>query len=99
MRYLSFDLSEGSDGVTTLDALASTDAARHAEVLAEAEAVLAWCRHEFPHTEGAVDEGMDWDHELQVSVEAGGWHSVALTLTGSPRFVEAFLAAFGEHPG
>jgi hypothetical protein len=99
MQYLSFDLSEGSDGVTTLDALASTSAAQHAAVLAEAQDLLAWCRREFPHTEGAVDEGMDWDHELQVSVEDGGWHSVALTLTGSPRFVEAFLAAFGDNAG
>lgn len=99
MRYMDFELSEGSDGVTTLDAMAATPAGRHAEVLAEAQAVLAWCRREFPHTQGPVDEGLDWDHDLHVGLEDGGWHTVSLTLTGSPRFVEAFLAAFGTPPG
>ena len=99
MRYLDFELSEGDDGITTLDAMASTPAARHADVLAEAAAVLAWCRREFPHTEGPVEEGQDWDHELLVSQEDGGWHTVTLTLTGSARFVDTFLAAFGEPLG
>jgi hypothetical protein len=76
--------------VLTLDAMASTAAAQHTAVLAEAEVVLAWCRSEFPHTHGAVEDGMDWDHDLQVVVEAGGWHTVTLTLTGSERFVAAF---------
>ena len=39
---------------------------------------------------------MDWDDDLQVQVEHGGWHAVSLTLAGSPRFVEAFFAAFGQ---
>jgi len=99
MRYLDFELSEGSDGVTTLEAMASTPSAQHAAVLAEAEAVLVWCRREFPHTQGPVDEGLDWDHDLQASLEDGGWHMVTLTLTGSARFVDAFLAVFGESPG
>lgn len=98
MRYLDFELSESDDGVTTLDAMASTAAAQHAEVLAEAGTVLTWCRREFPHTEGPVEEGQDWDHDLQVSVEHGGWHTVTLTLTGSPRFAVAFLAEFGNEP-
>jgi hypothetical protein len=37
---------------------------------------------------------MDWDHDLQVSEEAGAWHTVTLTLTCSLRFAEAFEAAF-----
>ena len=39
---------------------------------------------------------MDWDHDLQVHVEDGRWHAVALTLTASPAFAQAFIAAFGE---
>jgi hypothetical protein len=96
LHYLDFETSEGDDGVTTLDALASTDAAQHAAALAEAQQVLQWAWQQFPQGHGPVDEGMDWDHELQVSEEAGGWHTVSLTLTGSPRFVEAFAAAFGR---
>jgi hypothetical protein len=42
---------------------------------------------------------MDWDHCLQVTVEDDLWHAVTLTLTGSQRFVEEFLATFGGPQG
>lgn len=98
MRYLSFDLSEDADGVTTLEALASTAAAHHAAVMAEVQQVLDWAWRQFPHTHGPVAEGMDWDHDLQVAEEAGGWHAVTLTLAGSARFADEFVAAFGAPP-
>ena len=97
LHYLSFDLSDNDEGVTTLEALASTSAEHHALVMAEVQQVLDWAWQHFPHTHGPADDGMDWDHDLQVSMEGGGWHAVTLTLTASPRFVEAFCAAFG-HP-
>jgi hypothetical protein len=94
VRYLSFDLSEDAEGVTTLEAMASTDNGQHPAVLAEAQQVLDWAWRHYPHTHGPVDDGMDWDHDLQVQVEDGRWHVVTLTLAGSPRFVDEFLAAF-----
>ena len=94
MHFLSFDVIDGADGVTTLEAQASTDAVRHPAVLAEAQQVLDWAWRHFPRSHGPVDDGADWDHDLQVSVEAGGWHSVTLTLTASPAFLDAFQAAF-----
>lgn len=97
MLYLSFDLGDSGEGVTTLEALASTPAAQHPAVMAEVQQVLAWAWAKFPHGHGAVDDGMHWDHDLQVSVEPGGWHAVTLTLTGSPTFVEEFLSAY-ENP-
>ncbi len=99
LTYLSFDLSDNDDGVTTLEALASTSAAQHAAVMAEVQLVLGWAWQQFPHTHGPADEGMDWDHDLQLSVEGGEWHAVTLTLTGSPRFVEVFFAAWGHPQG
>jgi hypothetical protein len=95
LDYLSFDLSEGDAGVTTREALASTSAAQHAAVMAEAQQVLDWAWRQFPRTHGPAEDGNDWDHDLQVSVEDGGWHAVTLTLTGSAEFVEAFQAQFG----
>ena len=95
MNYLTFDLSDDTDGTATIEALASTSAEHHAAVMAEAQQVLDWAWRRFPHTHGPVDDGMDWDPDLQVSVEPGGWHAVALTLTASPRFAEAFQATFG----
>ena len=96
MHYLSFDLSDNDEGVTTLEALASTTAAQHAAVMDEVQQVLGWAWQHFPHTHGPADDGMDWDHDLQVNVEGGQWHAVTLTLTGSAAFVDAFVRAFGD---
>ena len=41
MHYLSFELSEGDEGVTTLEAMASTSAEQHAAVMAESETLQA----------------------------------------------------------
>lgn len=98
MQYLSFDLGESGDGITTLEAMASTSAAQHAAVMAEVEQVLDWAWRQFPHSHGPADDGKLWDHDLQVTVEDGGWCAVTLTLTGSAPFVAEFLAAFGEAP-
>ncbi|MDL2339518.1 MAG: hypothetical protein QFE16_16920 [Pseudomonadota bacterium] len=96
LHYLTIDLSEGAEGVTTVEAMASTSAEHHAAVMAEVQQVLDWAWHRFPQTHGPADEGMDWDHDLQVTVEDGLWHAVTLTLTGSQRFVDEFLATFGN---
>lgn len=98
MHYLGFDLGEAGEGVTTLEAMASTAAAQHAAVMAEVQQVLDWAWRHFPHSHGPSDEGHDWDHDLQVLAEDGGWVTVTLTLTGSPAFVTGFLAEFGDTP-
>ena len=95
MRYLNFDSQAGAEGETVLEAVASTAAAQHAAVLQEAQAVLDWAQQHFADTQGALEDGHDWHHELQVWQEPGGWHAVALTLVVSPRFAEGFWAAFG----
>lgn len=96
MQYLSFDLSDGTDGVVTLEAMAATAPAHHDAVMAEVGSVLSWAWREFPQTHGPVEEGMDWDDDLQLAIEPGGWHAVTLTLTASPRFAAAFTLAFGH---
>lgn len=96
MQYLLFDISDDSQGVVTLEALACTGAEQHPFVMAEVQQVLEWAWRQFPHTHGPLDEGMDWDHDLQLSLEEGGWHAVTLTLTGSARFAEEFAAVFGD---
>lgn len=96
MRYLHFDLSDADDGITTLDAMASTSAAQHGDVMAEVRQVLDWAWRQFPHTHGPVEDGMDWDHELLVQSTDPRWHEVSLSLAGSPQFVQAFQARFGD---
>jgi hypothetical protein len=99
MRYLSFDSSDNTQGVTTLEAMASTAFEDHAAVLAEVQQVLDWAWQQVAFTHGPVDDGNDWDHDLQVSVEDGRWHTVALTLSASAAFAEAFLEHFGAPQG
>ncbi len=96
MNYLSFEQADIGDGFAVLEAMASTMAAQHAAVMAEVQAVLDWAWRTYPDTHGPVDDGMHWDHDLQVVIEAGGWHRVTLTLTGSTRFVDGVLAAFAD---
>jgi len=95
MRYLGFDLSEGSDGILTLEAMASTREADHAAVMAEVAQVLAWAQAGFAGRQGPVEDGHAWDHDLLVQREAGGWVTVTLSLSASAEFAEAFQARFG----
>lgn len=98
MNYLSFDLSDSTDGIHTLEAMAATRAdggeAAQAEVMAEIRQVLDWAWQTFAHSHGPVDEGGDWDHDLQQQDE-GDWRTVTLTLTASAAFLAAFEARFG----
>ena len=96
LRWLTLDTSDNDEGVVTIEALASTPESQHAAALAEAQAMLDWAWRAFPHTHGPADEGGEWDHDLQVGAEGGGWHAVTLTLTGTPEFAEALAAAFSD---
>lgn len=96
MNFLTFEFHEVDDGVASLEAMASTAAEQHAAVMAEVHQVLDWAWRQFPDSHGPVDDGMAWDHDLQVTVEDGEWHTVTLTLTGTGRFVEKFIATFGS---
>ncbi|KQY85522.1 MULTISPECIES: hypothetical protein [Roseateles] len=96
MRHLTFDLTDGSDDILTLEAMASTREAEHAAVMAEAVQLLAWAESEFGGRHGPVEDGNAWDHELLVQHEPGGWVTVTLTFSASVEFAEAFQAKFGE---
>ena len=96
LRLLTLDVSDNDEGVVTIEALASTTAGQHAAALAEARQLLDWAWRTFPHTHGPADDGGEWDHDLQVVDEGGGWHAVTLTLSGTPGFAAAFAQAFGD---
>jgi VCBS repeat-containing protein len=65
LNYLEFDYSEDADGVGTFDALAATAPAQHATVLTEVTTVLAWAHHAFEAQRAPLDEGGEWDYDLQ----------------------------------
>jgi hypothetical protein len=65
LNYLEFDYSEDADGIGTFDALAATATVHHAAVLAEVTAVLTWAYDAFEAQRAPLDEGGEWDFDLQ----------------------------------
>ena len=66
LRWLDFDTSEGDDGVTTFDALASVRPADRDALAADIVRVLDWAHTRYPGVQGPVEEGGDWDFDLQL---------------------------------
>ena len=67
LDYLEFDYSEDEEGTGTWDAMASVKAERVPALAAEIEAVLRWASQKFAGRQGAVEEGFDWDYDLQLT--------------------------------
>ena len=65
LDYLVFDHSEDTEGVHTFEAMASVGPAHWLAVQQEVAQVLAWAHRRFEGERGAIDEGADWDYELQ----------------------------------
>ena len=74
LHYLEFDFSLDADGHGSFDAMASAGPAQLAALEAEVMRVLAWAFADFAGRRGPLDEGGEWDYELQ------GVQEVATTL-------------------
>lgn len=71
LDYLEFDYSEDEEGTGTWDAMACVKAERVPALVAEIEAVLRWASQKFTGRQGAVEEGFDWDYDLQAQDDDG----------------------------
>ncbi|KQP21968.1 hypothetical protein [Pseudorhodoferax sp. Leaf267] len=99
LDYLLFDTSEGSDGTGLFEAMAAVAPAHAAAVEAEIAQVLAWAEAQFPGGRAPVEDGGDWDAELQVTDEADGGIArrvYTLSIGGSEAFCAAFAGRFGD---
>ncbi len=65
LDYLDFDYTEDEDGHGSFDAMAGVAPAQWPALLAEVQQVLAWAHREFPGARGALEDGGQWDCELQ----------------------------------
>ena len=63
--YLDFDYAEDSEGIGTLEAMASTWPDQVPAVRAEIARVLDWAFATFAERRGPVEEGGNWDYDLQ----------------------------------
>ena len=85
LQLLDFDRSEDAEGVVCLDALAQPAAAHNAALLAEVVKVLVWAHQFDNHGPGSLENGANWDFDLQVTLLGdGARHQVA-----QPRFVHS----------
>lgn len=73
LHYLEFDFSEDEHGHGSFDAMAGAAPAQLGALQAEVVRVLDWAHAQFG-APGALDEGGEWDFELQ------GVREVATTL-------------------
>lgn len=65
LNYLDFDYSEDEQGLGSFDAMASTSAAQVAAVRTEIARVLDWAHAAFPEQRAPLDEGGEWDYNLE----------------------------------
>ena len=65
LSYLDFEYGEDTEGVGTLEAVASTWPEQVPAVQAEIREVLDWAHATFAGRRGPVGEGGDWDYDLQ----------------------------------
>lgn len=89
LRYLLFDPTEDEHGHVNWDAMASVTAARVPALQAEVEQVLRWACTAFAGRYGPLDEGGDWDVDLQAQDDDGQ----PLPLTWQPDTGEVHLTA------
>ncbi len=69
LRFLQFDCSEDSSGLTSFEAMASVGAAQWPALQAEVAALLDWAHHGFAGVRGPLEEDGDWDYDLHASLE------------------------------
>jgi hypothetical protein len=88
LQFLEFDCSEDSEHVVCWDALAQPAARHNSALLREAAQVLTWCHRFSPRSPGALEDGADWDFDLQIHMEStaiqADWHTATQALVLSP---------------
>ncbi len=69
LQYLDFDYSEDEHGHGCFEAMASVSAQRVAAVREEIARVLDWAFENFPDLRAPLEEGGEWDYQLESQQE------------------------------
>lgn len=67
--FLDFDASTAADGSGNFDAMANVATSQRQALLAEVAAVLDWADAQFSGLQAPLDEGGEWDYQLQCQQE------------------------------
>lgn len=92
MRLFNASVHEDGLGEASWELLASVQPAQREALEAELADVLAQA------AQAALACDVEWQHELQRVDEAGGWHTVHLTLCGPSFWGEKALAEWLQEP-
>ncbi len=97
LQFLDFDYSEDVEGIGVFDAMASVRPVQLEAVRAEIAEVLDWADTAFAGQRAPLDEGGEWDLDLQERVDGASppWHVLTLSISGSASFCAAFRQRFG----
>lgn len=85
--YLDFDHSDDAEGAHCWDAMACLPPERLDALCAEIARLLAWAHSRFPGRRAPLDEGGDWDYDLQAQTT----HGTPLTLHYDPALARITL--------
>ncbi len=101
LQFLEFDHSEDAGGTGTFDAMASVRQAQLVALRAEIAGVLDWAETEFSGQRAPLDEGGEWDVDLQEQTDGASppWHVLTISISGSAAFCAAFVRRFGLGDG
>ena len=96
LAFLDFDDSEDAQGGGGFDAMASVRQAQLDAVRAEIAEVLDWAETTFAGQRAPLDEGGEWDFDLQERPDGAlpPWHVLTLSISGSAPFCAAFRQRF-----
>ncbi len=72
LQLLDFDCSEDTEGVVCWDALAQPHPRHNSALLHEVAQVLAWAHGFDAQGPGPLEEGANWDFDLQARLHPGG---------------------------
>ena len=89
LQFLEFDCSEDNLGVVCWDALAQPATRHTPALLEEVRQLLVWAHRFGPQAPGPLEDGADWDFDLQIRCSNRQvhclWHSAEKTLELSPQ--------------
>lgn len=72
LQFLEFDRSEDAEGVVCWDAIAEPDPAFHQALLREVAQVLDWAHQWDAQGPGPLENGANWDFDLQITLTQDG---------------------------
>jgi hypothetical protein len=72
LQYLEFDCTEDTEGVVCWDALAQPQPHHNCALLQEVAMVLAWAHSFDAQGPGPLEDGANWDYDLQATLHPDG---------------------------